>query len=35
MCKMGDYYLYLDVDEKIGIKSVLSLPVAKVKDWGE
>jgi hypothetical protein len=26
MCKFGDYFLYLDVDEKLGIKSVLSLP---------
>jgi len=31
MCKMGDYYLYLDVDEKIGVKSVLSLPSAEVE----
>jgi len=31
MCKQGDYYLYLDVDEKLGIKSVLSLPGGEVE----
>ena len=31
MCKYGDYYLYLDVDEKLGIKSVLSLPTNEVE----
>ena len=31
MCKNGDYYLYLDVDEKIGIKSVLALPPGEIE----
>ena len=31
MCKYGDYYLYLDVDEKMGIQSVLSLPIDEVE----
>ena len=31
MCKYGDYYLYLDVDEKTGIQSVLSLPINEVE----
>ena len=31
MCKYGDYYLYLDVDEKMGIQSVLSLPIGEVE----
>lgn len=31
MCKNGDYYLYLDVDDKLGVKSVLSLPAAEVE----
>ena len=31
MCKMGDYYLYLDVDEKIGVKSVLALPSSEIE----
>ncbi len=31
MCKNGDYYLYLDVDEKIGIKSVLALPPQEIE----
>ena len=31
MCKYGDYYLYLDVDEKIGVQSVLSLPIGEVE----
>jgi len=31
MCKYGDYYLYLDVDEKMGIQSVLSLPINEVE----
>ena len=31
MCKYGDYYLYLDVDEKTGVQSVLSLPINEVE----
>ena len=31
MCKYGDYYLYLDVDEKMGVQSVLSLPIGEVE----
>jgi hypothetical protein len=30
-CKYGDYYLYLDVDEKMGVQSVLSLPISEVQ----
>jgi hypothetical protein len=26
MCKFGDFFLYLDIDEKLGVKSVLGLP---------
>lgn len=31
MCKFGDFFLYLDIDEKIGIKSVLGLPSPEVE----
>jgi hypothetical protein len=31
MCKYGDYFLYLDVDEKIGVKSVIGLPTAELE----
>jgi len=31
MCKYGDYFLYLDVDENIGIKSVIGLPPAEIE----
>ena len=31
MCKYGDFFLYLDIDEKYGIKSVISLPVQEVE----
>ena len=31
MCKYGDYFLYLDIDEKIGVKSVIGLPTAEVE----
>jgi len=31
MCKYGDYFLYLDIDEKLGIKSVIGLPSAEVE----
>jgi len=31
MCKFGDYFLYLEIDEKIGIKNVIGLPAAEVE----
>jgi len=31
MCKYGDFFLYLDVDDKYGVKSVISLPVSEVE----
>ena len=31
MCKFGDFFLYLDIDEKIGVKSVLGLPSPEVE----
>jgi len=31
MCKFGDLFLYLDVDEELGIKSVLGLPSPEVE----
>ena len=31
MCKYGDFFLYLDIDEKIGIKTVIGLPSAEVE----
>ena len=31
MCKYGDYFLYLDVDENIGVKSVVGLPSAEIE----
>ena len=31
MCKFGDFLLYLDIDERIGIKSVVSLPLREVE----
>ena len=31
MCKYGDYYLYLDVDDKMGVQSVLALPTNEVE----
>ena len=31
MCKYGDYFLYLDVDENIGVKSVVGLPPAEIE----
>lgn len=30
MCKFGDFILYLDIDERIGIKSVIPLPLREV-----
>jgi len=31
MCKFGDFFLYLDIDEKIGVKSVIGLPASEVE----
>ena len=31
MCKFGDFFLYLDVDDDIGVKNVIGLPSAEVE----
>lgn len=31
MCKYGDYFLYVDIDETIGVKNVISLPTRDVE----
>lgn len=31
MCKYGDYYLYLDIDDKVGITNVIPLPVRELE----
>jgi hypothetical protein len=31
MCKFGDYYLYLDVDDDLGVTNVIPLPVREVE----
>ena len=31
MCKYGDFFLYLDIDEKYGVQSVISLPVNDIE----
>ena len=31
MCKYGDYFLYLDIDDKLGITSVIGLPTREVE----
>ena len=31
MCKYGDFFLYLDVDDKYGVKSVIALPPQEVE----
>jgi hypothetical protein len=31
MCKYGDYFLYLDIDEKMGITNVIGLPTAEIE----
>ena len=31
MCKYGDFFLYLDIDEKFGIKAVIALPPTEVE----
>tara|TARA_Y100000593_G_scaffold87936_1_gene169320 strand:- start:26976 stop:28868 length:1893 start_codon:yes stop_codon:yes gene_type:complete len=31
MCKYGDYYLYMDIDDKLGITNVIPLPVREIE----
>lgn len=31
MCKYGDYFLYLDVDDKLGVTSVIGLPTQELE----
>jgi hypothetical protein len=31
MCKFGDYFLYLDIDEQMGVKNVVGLPTSEVE----
>jgi hypothetical protein len=31
LCKYGDFFLYLDIDDKIGIQNVVSLPVNELE----
>ena len=31
MCKYGDFFLYLDIDEKFGVKSVIALPPPEIE----
>jgi len=31
MCKFGDYYLYMDIDDKLGITNVVPLPVREME----
>jgi hypothetical protein len=31
MCKFGDFFLYLDIDEQLGIKNVLGLPSPEIE----
>jgi len=31
MCKYGDFFLYLDIDESIGIQSVIGLPTQEIE----
>ena len=31
MCKYGDYFLYLDLDDSIGVKSVVGLPSSEIE----
>ena len=31
MCKYGDYYLYLDIDDDLGITNVIPLPVREIE----
>lgn len=31
MCKYGDFFLYLDIDDKYGIQSAISLPITEIE----
>ena len=31
MCKYGDYFLYLDIDENLGVKSTIGLPPQEIE----
>ena len=31
MCKYGDFFLYLDIDDKYGVKSAIALPPAEIE----
>ena len=31
MCKYGDFFLYMDIDDKFGVKSVISLPIQEIE----
>jgi len=31
MCKFGDFFLYLDIDDDIGVKNVIGLPVPEIE----
>ncbi len=31
MCKYGDYYLYLDIDDEVGVTNVIPLPVREME----
>ena len=31
MCKYGDFFLYLDIDDKFGVQSVISLPISEIE----
>ena len=31
MCKYGDFFLYLDIDDNYGVQSVISLPIAELE----
>jgi len=31
MCKYGDYFLYLDIDESLGVKSIIGLPPSEIE----
>lgn len=31
MCKYGDFFLYLDIDDNYGVQSVISLPISEIE----
>lgn len=31
MCKYGDYFLYLDIDDQVGVKTFIGLPISEVE----